>query len=97
VRDAPSIAKRIRNAGAIFIGAAAGEVLGDYGAGPNHTLPTSGTARFQAGLSIMHFLRFRTWMRVDEPSHAIPLVLDAERLARLEGLSGHAEAARRRR
>lgn len=96
-QDAEAVARRVRNAGGVFIGARAAEVLGDYGAGPNHTLPTGGTARFRAGLSVMHFLRLRTWMRMDEPAAAAGLVDDAERLARMEGLPGHERSAERRR
>lgn len=95
-RDAERTAGLVRNAGAVFIGSGSGEVLGDYGAGPNHTLPTGGTARFQAGLSVMHFLRLRTWMRIDEPVASSELVEDTIRLARMEGLAAHAEAARGR-
>jgi phosphoribosyl-ATP pyrophosphohydrolase/phosphoribosyl-AMP cyclohydrolase/histidinol dehydrogenase len=92
-RDAHAVARRISNAGAIFIGPGAAEVLGDYGAGPNHVLPTGGTARFRAGLSVLTFLRARTWMRVDDPAAATPLARDASALARLELLEGHARAA----
>ena len=91
--DADAVAARLRNAGGVFIGTASAEVLGDYGAGPNHTLPTGGTARFRAGLSVVHFLRLRTWLRIDEPTAAAGLVADAQELARLEGLTGHERAA----
>lgn len=96
VRDADSFAQSLRNAGALFIGPSSAEVLGDYGAGPNHTLPTGGTARFQAGLSVMSFLRLRTWLRVDDDAGAQPLVADAQELAGLEGLAAHAASAARR-
>jgi histidinol dehydrogenase len=56
-RDAPSIAARVRNAGAIFVGAYAPVSLGDYLAGSNHVLPTGGTARHTSGLSVYSFLR----------------------------------------
>jgi histidinol dehydrogenase len=56
-RDAPSIASRVRNAGAIFVGAYAPVSLGDYLAGSNHVLPTGGTARHTSGLSVYSFLR----------------------------------------
>jgi phosphoribosyl-ATP pyrophosphohydrolase/phosphoribosyl-AMP cyclohydrolase/histidinol dehydrogenase len=69
------------------------EVLGDYGAGPNHTLPTGGTARYTGGLSVFDFLRVRTWLEIDDPAGARELVEDAERLAELEGLAGHARSA----
>lgn len=95
--DAEVVAGRIRNAGACFIGARTAEVVGDYGAGPNHTLPTGGTARFQAGLSVMDFLRLRTWIRLDDDSEAgRALLADTVRLAEMEGLAGHAASARQR-
>jgi phosphoribosyl-ATP pyrophosphohydrolase/phosphoribosyl-AMP cyclohydrolase/histidinol dehydrogenase len=92
-RDAEAVAARIGAAGAIFIGSAAAEVLGDYGAGPNHVLPTGGTARFRAGLSVFTFVRVRTWMRVDDPAAAAGLYADAAALARMESLEGHARAS----
>jgi phosphoribosyl-ATP pyrophosphohydrolase/phosphoribosyl-AMP cyclohydrolase/histidinol dehydrogenase len=87
----------LRHFGGLFIGHGTAEVLGDYGAGPNHTLPTGGTARSASGLSVHTFLRFPTWMRIDDPALAAPLVEDAVALARLEGLEGHARSAARRR
>lgn len=93
---ASDLAPRVRHAGALFVGRGAAEVLGDYGAGPNHVLPTGGTARFTGGLSVLTFLRVRTWLRIDRLDEAAPLVADAEALARLEGLEGHALAAGRR-
>lgn len=95
-RDAEAIARRCTHFGAVFIGAGAAEVLGDYGAGPNHTLPTGGAARSAAGLSVLHFLRTRTWLRIDDPAAARPLTLDTARLARVEGLEAHARAAEAR-
>ncbi len=92
-RDADEVAQRIRHAGAVFVGAGAGVVLGDFGAGPNHTLPTGGTARYSAGLSVMHFLRMRTWLRMDDLAAAEPIVRDAMALAALEGLPAHGAAA----
>lgn len=91
--DAAAVAGRLRNAGAVFIGSASAEVLGDYGAGPNHVLPTGGTSRFRAGLSVFTFLRARTWIRIDEPAAATPLYRDAVSLARIESLEGHARSA----
>lgn len=95
-RDPERIAGRLRNAGAVFLGANSPEVAGDYGAGPNHTLPTGGGARFKAGLSVMTFLRLRTWLRIDDPCAATALLRDAEALARIEGLDGHARSAQAR-
>jgi phosphoribosyl-ATP pyrophosphohydrolase/phosphoribosyl-AMP cyclohydrolase/histidinol dehydrogenase len=94
VENAGEVARRCSHYGALFVGDKAAEVLGDYGAGPNHTLPTGGTARHSAGLSVFDFLRIRTWMRIDDPSNAEELLKDAKRLADLEGLAGHANSAK---
>lgn len=91
-----SIIPKLRHYGALFIGEKSAEVFGDYGAGPNHVLPTSGAARRTAGLSVMNFLRFPTWMRIDDPESARELAEDSAALATLEGLNWHAEAARAR-
>lgn len=92
LRDpAPALA-RLRHYGAVFVGEGAAEVLGDYGIGPNHTLPTSRTARSTGGLSVFTFLRVRTFIRADGP--VTPAVLqDAAAFARLEGLEAHARSA----
>jgi len=92
-RDAEDISGRVRNAGAVFIGAASAEVLGDYGAGPNHVLPTGGTSRFRSGLSVFTFMRARTWLAIDESESARLLRNDVAILARMESLEGHARAA----
>jgi len=89
--NAEDFSPRLRHYGALFIGAGSAEVLGDYGAGPNHALPTGGAARFAGGLSVFHFLRVRTWLHLAEPSP--DLLRDAAALARLEGLRGHEKAA----
>ncbi len=81
---------QISNAGAVFLGSGSAEVLGDYGAGPNHSLPTGGASRFAAGLSVLAFLRARTWLKMDEPAG---LAVDSAAFARLEGLEAHARAA----
>lgn len=91
--DAREVSARISNAGAVFIGARSAEVLGDYGAGPNHVLPTGGTARFRAGLSVLSFLRARTWLEIQSTTAASPLARDAADLARLERLEAHARSA----
>jgi len=94
----PELASRtLSHYGALFIGPGSAEVLGDYGAGPNHTLPTGGGARHTGGLSVLTFLRVRTWMRLDASAAASALAADAAALARLEGLEAHARAADRRR
>lgn len=84
---------QFRHYGGLFIGESAAEVLGDYGYGPNHVLPTGRTARYAGGLSVFNFLRIRTWMRIDNPGEAQGTVRDAEALARIEGLMGHSRSA----
>lgn len=96
VRDVDEVSRQVEHYGALFIGAGAAEVFGDYGAGPNHVLPTGGTARSTGGLSVLTFLRVRTWMRLDARHEAAPLARDAAALARHEGLEAHARAAERR-
>lgn len=90
---AREIAAQVRNAGGVFVGDGAAEVFGDYGVGPNHVLPTGGAARFTGGLSVMTFLRLRTWLATDTPAAIAPAVAT---LARLEGLEAHARAAESR-
>eukprot|EP00295_Goniomonas_pacifica_P039649 CAMPEP_0175982316 /NCGR_PEP_ID=MMETSP0108-20121206/47834_1 /TAXON_ID=195067 ORGANISM="Goniomonas pacifica, Strain CCMP1869" /NCGR_SAMPLE_ID=MMETSP0108 /ASSEMBLY_ACC=CAM_ASM_000204 /LENGTH=429 /DNA_ID=CAMNT_0017312965 /DNA_START=17 /DNA_END=1307 /DNA_ORIENTATION=+ len=86
LRNANEVAKQVDHYGGLFVGHNAAEVLGDYGAGPNHTLPTGGTARSMGGLSVMTFLRVRTWMRVDDAAAAQQMVSDAVALGEMEGL-----------
>ena len=90
VGDPRAWAASVRNAGAVFLGPGSAEVFGDYGAGPNHCLPTGGAARFAAGLSVITFLRARTWLTMDHPGI---LATEAAALARIEGLEAHARAA----
>lgn len=82
--------------GCLFVGNGASEVLGDYGIGPNHVLPTGGTARRRGALCVLDFLRVQTWLRVDEPAEAEEVARDATAMARLEGLEAHARAAESR-
>jgi histidinol dehydrogenase len=87
---------RIRNAGAIFVGADTPVPLGDYYAGPSHVLPTGGAARFFGPLSCNDFRKASSVIRYD----AAALDADAEdviEFARREGLGAHAEAIRVRR
>ena len=93
VRDTDGLRQRLTDYGALFVGEAAAEVLGDYGAGPNHTLPTGGAARSFGALSVMDFLRAQTWLRIDNPEASEALVQDTVSLARMEGLEGHARSA----
>ncbi len=91
--QAEEVSKQCSNYGAVFVGTTSAEVLGDYGAGPNHVLPTCGTSRYTGGLSVFTFLRIRTWMNITDRRQAQGLVKDSVTLARIEGLEGHARAA----
>ncbi|MEC8424301.1 MAG: histidinol dehydrogenase, partial [Myxococcota bacterium] len=97
VQDLPGARARLRHYGALFIGESAAEVLGDYGAGPNHVLPTGGTARSVGALSVATFLRVQTWLDLDDVASARGMVDDCVALARMEGLEAHARAAAARR
>lgn len=93
----PAAAGRLSDYGALFVGEQAAEVFGDYGAGPNHVLPTGGTARHRAGLSVLSFLRLQTQLHFSRANGSGGEVVgDAIALARLEGLEAHARAAERR-
>ena len=93
VRDEEVVQDRLTAYGSLFVGGQTAEVFGDYGAGPNHVLPTGGGSRFQAGLSVMTYLRPLTFLNVQDPRL---IQQDAARLARMEGLEGHARSAQRR-
>merc|ERR1711907_150486 len=94
-KDAQTVSKGLRSYGGLFVGANSAEVMGDYGAGPNHVLPTGGTGRYTGGLSVFTFLAIRTWMRLDQSNEdgISEVVSDAVTVARMEGLEGHARAA----
>ncbi|MFO1339984.1 MAG: histidinol dehydrogenase [Burkholderiaceae bacterium] len=85
----------LRHAGAIFLGAYTSESLGDYCAGPNHVLPTSGTARFSSPLGVYDFQKRSSLIEVSEAG-ANKLGVIAAELAYGEGLQGHARAAEMR-
>jgi histidinol dehydrogenase len=97
ISDAQSWVASLRNYGSLFIGNLAAEVLGDYSAGINHTLPTSGSARFSGGLSVRHFLKTVTTLRCTKGEGWEKAVDAACRIARAEGLRAHAESAEARR
>ena len=96
VAGASDVAGRFGNYGALFIGPGSAEVLGDYGAGPNHVLPTGRSSRFSGGLSVLSFLRVRTWLEVDDVGGARELFDDAAWMGRVEGLEAHARSAEQR-
>jgi histidinol dehydrogenase len=96
VKDPWGLLPRIRRAGAIFMGGASPEVVGDYLAGPNHILPTGGTARFASPLSVADFQRQSSLIAFSRQKlEALePTLVE---LARLEGLEAHARAVSIRR
>jgi len=83
----------LNNYGSLFIGELSAEVLGDYSAGVNNTLPTSTSARFTGGLSVRHFLKTVTTLRCTSGEGFEKARNAAEILARAEGLEGHAQSA----
>jgi len=90
-RGGAALARRARCAGTILVGAASPVAAADYGVGPNHVLPTAGTARYASGLGVRDFLKFvnvtaltRGGLRRLAPGLA--------RIARMEGLEGHAKS-----
>jgi histidinol dehydrogenase len=87
-----ALLRRIRHAGAIFLGRESSEALGDYCAGPNHVLPTSRTARFSSPLGVYDFQKRSSLIRIPRPA-AARLGRVAARLARGEGLTAHAMSA----
>jgi len=96
-KERDNIESLVHNYGSLFIGHAAAEVFGDYAAGLNHTLPTSGSARFTGGLSVRMFLKTVTTLRVQsDKSGAHRSAVAAGYLGDAEGLAGHARAARAR-
>nr|WP_325194899.1 histidinol dehydrogenase [uncultured Oscillibacter sp.] len=91
VDDPFALLPRIKNAGSIFLGRNAPEALGDYFAGPNHTLPTSGTARFSSPLSVDDFVKKSSFLYYDREAltAVAPRIAD---FARREGLEAHARS-----
>ena len=96
VQEPWALLPRIRHAGAIFMGPYSPEAVGDYFAGPNHVLPTLGTARFASALSVQNFCK-RTSILAVSPDFAREHAGSVARLARLEGLEAHARSAEARR
>ena len=96
VADPDALLPRIRHAGAIFLGRYTPEAIGDYVGGPNHVLPTAGSARFSSGLSVLDFMKRTTTARLS-PAGLAAIGPAAETLAAAEGLEAHglSVAARR--
>lgn len=92
VRDPFALLGAVKNAGSIFLGRYAPEALGDYFAGPNHTLPTLGTARFASPLSVDDFVKKSSYIYYSREAFAA-VKDDVARFARAEGLEAHARSA----
>jgi len=91
VADPFALLGKIRHAGAVFMGHMSAEPVGDYFAGPNHVLPTMGTARFSSGLSVAAFCKESSLIAAS-PSFVCEHGAKIARLARLEGLEAHARS-----
>ncbi|WP_338208754.1 histidinol dehydrogenase [Lactiplantibacillus paraxiangfangensis] len=91
LRDPTQYLNLIRNAGSVFLGKYASEPLGDYVAGPNHILPTSGTARFSSPLGVYDFVKRTSFIQYTKDALAREASAITT-LARVEGLEGHARA-----
>jgi len=91
IENATDYLSEIRNAGAIFLGNYSPEALGDYVAGPNHTLPTSGTAKFSSPLGVYDFVKRSSIIRYSKAA-LLKEAQHIEILAETESLSGHAKA-----
>ena len=91
IKNYDQIIRNIRNAGSIFIGRFSPEAIGDYMAGPNHVLPTSGSAKFSSGLSVNDFLKRHSLIKITKTGieRLGPSVIN---LAQHENLDGHANS-----
>ena len=90
-RNPFEVMTKIQNAGAIFIGEYSSEPLGDYFAGPNHTLPTSGTARFSSPLSVDDFVKKMQYTYYTKRALE-KAQMSVSNFAKKEGLTGHARS-----
>ena len=91
VADPEVLLVRVRNAGAVFLGRHTPEAIGDYVGGPNHVLPTAGSARFSSGLSVLDFVKRTTLLKLG-PDQLRALGPAAITLAEVEGLDAHARS-----
>ena len=90
-----SLIKSLKHAGAVFLGPYTPEAIGDYMAGPNHILPTAGTARFSSPLGVEDFIKRTNLMRFTR-SALKRFEKDVKRFAEWEGLEGHYQAVQMR-
>ena len=92
VDDPNSVARKISNAGGVFLRGSSPEVIGDYAAGPSHIMPVGGTAAFSSPLNVGDFVKITSIFDIpDRESRNLAEI--SARLARVEGLEGHARAA----
>ena len=91
MRDPLEVLGSIRNAGAVFVGDYTPEAVGDYMAGPNHVLPTAGTARFASALSVDNFIKKTSVIQYTQKAFSREAA-DIMRLAQIEGLTAHARS-----
>ena len=91
IKNPEKIASKISNAGSIFLGKYSPEAMGDYLAGPNHVLPTSGSAKFSSGLSVFDFLKRHSQIKISK-SGIERLGTSVINLANYENLQGHANS-----
>ena len=95
VKSAEKYLDKIENAGCIFLGQYSTEPIGDYIAGPNHSLPTGGTARYSSPLNVLDFMKIIDVVKMDRAGLK-KLGPQAMLMARTEGLEGHARAIQKR-
>lgn len=95
VENPVAYAPKVRNAGGLFLGESSPEAIGDYTAGPSHTMPTGGSARWSSPLSVNDFIKTTSIVNIPEEITE-ELARAASVLARAEGLTGHAHAVERR-
>ena len=95
IKNPYKILRNIKNAGSIFIGRYSPEAMGDYLAGPNHVLPTTGSAKFSSGLSVFDFLKRQSLIKISKTGieRLGPYVIN---LAKYENLEGHAISVKKR-
>lgn len=92
VKNPDLIIPELKNYGSLFIGEYSAEVFGDYCSGPNHTLPTNGSARYTGGLSVKDFVKILTYQKITKEASR-ELIKTASKLAEVEGLDAHKNAA----
>ncbi|MFH1287075.1 MAG: histidinol dehydrogenase [bacterium] len=96
VKNPMDLLKKVKNAGAVFLGNFTPEAVGDYWAGPNHVLPTGGTARFSSGLSVYDFIKRTNYMSYSK-STLEKVNMEIAKIAEVEGLTAHANSVQIRR